>query len=507
MGARLGRSEQALVFLPLLAVLLHAICLTRYGYFRDELYYLACARRLDWGYVDHPPFFVASVWAWTRVLGENLVALRLPLALAAGATVLLAMLTARRMGASGWAVWLAGLFPLSAGMYLVVFHIATMNAYDILLWSVAAWLAVRILERPAWPDWLALGLVFGVGLLNKASIAWLMAALLPAVALATKGRALLTAGPYLALAVGLGLWAPHIAWQAEHGWPTAEFLRHSQVEKLLPIPAWEFLGQQAVVINLASVPFLLYGLWWAFADRGEGRRWWPLAAVFLAVLGFLLAVGKGRVNYLAPAYPFLFPVAAVAAQRLFERKGWRPAAALAPVAGLGCVTAPLGLPVLPIETVARIAEASGLRPPDEEEGVRPAIQGYADMHGWPEMAALAYRAYQEIPPEERGRAVVVAFNYGEAAAIEHFWPGERPAPVVSGHNNYFLWGPGRWDGRAAVFVNERRPEIRGLFESWAIVGSTGHPWAMPEESSAPVAIARRPKVPVQEIWPRLRRFR
>lgn len=495
------------MILPAAAILLHATCLTRYGFFRDELYYLACARRLAWGYVDHPPFFVATVWLWVQAFGESLVALRAPLALAAGATVALSIVCARRMGATGWGLWLAGLFPLSAGMYLVVFHIATMNAYDILLWAVAACLAARLLTDPRWQDWLLLGVVFGFGLLNKASMAWLMAALLPALVAASRGRLLLSPWPYTALAIASAMWAPHIAWQADHGWPTAEFLRNSQAEKLLPVPLGEFLAQQAVVMNVAAVPFFAYGLWWAFRDRAEGRRWWPLAFVFVAVLGFLLVVGRSRVNYLAPAYPFVFPVAALAAQRLFSRRGWPAGRALVPVSAMGALTAPLGLPVLPIEWVERIARAVPMRPPDEEQGVRPAIQGYADMHGWPEMAALAHSAFLRIPEQERGRAVVVGFNYGEAAAVENFWPGARPAPVVSGHNNYYLWGPGAWDGRAAVFVNETRPEVRALFREWTIVGSTGHPWAMPEESQAEIAVARGLTVPVEQLWPKLRRFR
>lgn len=507
MPRSLGRETLALVALPLAALVLHLACLTQYGFFRDELYYLACAQRLDWGYVDHPPFFVALVWASSQVLGETLTAVRLPMALASAVTVLLAMLVARRMGATGWAVWLAGLFPLLAGMYLVLFHLATMNGIDVLLWAVAAWLLVRIFERPSWPLWLSLGLVFGIGLLNKASMAWLMFGLLFGVLLSDRRRLLCGIQPYVAVAIGLAAWAPHIVWQAKRDWPTAEFLRNAQEFKMVPVPAWEFIAQQAVVMNLAAVPFLALGVWWAFTDRNEGRKWLPFAFVTVSVAAFLLINGKSRVNYLAPAYALLFPVAAVATQRAFERRRFHPAWAIVPVLTIGAVTVPLGLPILPVHVLTEVVAATPIQPPTEEHGERSPIQGYADMFGWPEMAEAAYRAYMQIPLPDRERAVVVTRNYGEAAAIAHFWPGEGEPPVVSGHNQYWLWGPGDWDGRAAVFVNGPEADIAERFARVELVGRTNHPLAVPEEGRAPISLAFGLQEPVPVFWQRLKRFR
>lgn len=504
----LGRDSTALVVLPLVALGLHLVCLTQYGFFRDELYYLACAARLDWGYVDHPPFFVALVWAMRQLFGETIVAVRLPLAVASAGTVALSIATARRMGASGWSVWLAGLFPLLAGMFLVLFHLGTMNGIDVYFWALAAWLLVRIFERPTWPLWIVLGLVFGAGLLNKASMAWLMSGLLFGVLLTSDRRKILASPqPYVAVLLGLGLWIPHIVWQAHRDWPTTEFLRNAQRLKMVPVPAWEFLAQQAVVMNLAAAPFLLYGAWWAIRDRREGRLWLPFAAVTMAVALFLLVNGRSRVNYLAPAYTFLFPVAALATQRLFERRRIHPGWAIVPVTAVGATTVPLGLPILPIHVLSEVVAATPVQPPTEERGDRSPIQGYADMFGWPEMAEDAYAAYLQIPKPERDRAVVITKNYGEAAAIERFWPGEHPAPVVSGHNQYYLWGPGEWDGRAAVFVNGPEPETASMFQEVRLVGRTSHRLAVPEEGNAPISLAFGLREPVPVFWKRIKQFR
>jgi len=503
----LGRDSIALFLLPILALGLHAVCLTQYGFFRDELYYLACASRLDWGYVDHPPFFVALVWAMTKVFGASLVAVRLPLAFASAGTVALTMATARRMGARGWAVWLAGLFPLLSGMFLVLFHLGTMNGIDVFFWAVAAWLLVRIFERATWPLWISLGVLFGIGLLNKASMAWLMCGLLLGVLVSDRRKLLASPQPYVAAALGIGLWIPHIVWQAHRNWPTTEFLRNAQRLKMVPVPPWEFLAQQAVVMNLAAVPFLAYGAWWALRDKGEGRRWLPFVVVTLGVALFLLLNGRSRVNYLAPAYTFLFPVAAVATQRLFERRRIHPAWALAPVTVVGLSTVPLGLPILPVQMLITVVAATPIQPPTEERGERSPIQGYADMFGWPEMAREAFDAYMLIPKDERPRSVVITRNYGEAAAIERFWPGPKPAPVVSGHNQYYLWGPGDWDGRAAVFVNGPGPELARYFREVRQVGRTSNRLAVPEEGNAPISLALGLREPVPVFWDRLKRFR
>ena len=56
---------------------IHATCLTQYGWFRDELYYLSCSHRLAWGYVDQPPLSIAVLTVIRWLAGPSLVAMRL----------------------------------------------------------------------------------------------------------------------------------------------------------------------------------------------------------------------------------------------------------------------------------------------------------------------------------------------------------------------------------------------------------------------------------------------
>jgi hypothetical protein len=71
----------------------HMVTATRYGYFRDALYYLACSEHLAWGYVDQPPLIVFIAWLARHTLGVSLPALLFWPALAGAARIILTALS------------------------------------------------------------------------------------------------------------------------------------------------------------------------------------------------------------------------------------------------------------------------------------------------------------------------------------------------------------------------------------------------------------------------------
>lgn len=524
------RAEKlAFLVLPGLALLAHLLCIQNYGYFRDELYYLACAKRLDWGYVDHPPLSVFLLKATVSLLGDSLAAIRLPVALASGATVALVMESARRLGAQGWGIWLAGVCPLLSGMYLVIFSMYTMNAFDIMIWAGIVVIVIGICQEASTLDgrgvphltrWIALGAMMGVGFLNKASILWLFAGLGVALLVTPYRRLLARPGPWVAVAVLLLLAAPHLAWQAQHGWPTLEFVRNAQEHKLVPIPIWAFFAQQAVVMNVLALPVIVLGVAFGFKDR----RWAPLSLCFLTVLVILLVNGKSRVNYLAPAYPFVLAPGAVAFQRWIEklqrdrsslkrpakgrlsslwttmeaRYGGVPGLVFGAYAMTTAFYVPLGLPWLPPPAMVSLIESMPVQPPVEEKGPKSPMQGWADMFGWQELADTVKAVQSHLPPG----TPAVAYNYGEAAALEHYGVG----PVMCGHNAYWMWGHGSWDGKTAVFVNRWPEDVKQMFEVFEPVAKVHAPYAVPEQNESPVWVARGLKVPVSVFWQRIRKY-
>jgi hypothetical protein len=184
----------------------------------------------------------------------------------------------------------------------------------------------------------------------------------------------------------------------------------------------------------------------------------------------------------------------------------RPALAVL-VVGLGLVALPMALPILPVETFVRYQAALGLSPKTEERHrMGPLPQHYADMFGWEQMTRLVAEAYRRLSPEERRHCRVFGQNYGEAGAIDVLGRRLGLPRALSGHNSYWLWGPGAGDWNVLIIIGGDRQDNAEFFEEIEIVGQTDSPWSMPYERGLDVSIARRPKMSIREAWPRLKRF-
>src|SRR5437868_5116501 len=106
-----------LLAVPGLVLLTHVLLSGRYGYFRDELYFLDCGRHLDWGYVDMAPM-IALFARVALVLGGSLQVLRIMAGIGGAAVVALTMLIAWRLGGGKFAQAVAGLCAAMAPVYL-----------------------------------------------------------------------------------------------------------------------------------------------------------------------------------------------------------------------------------------------------------------------------------------------------------------------------------------------------------------------------------------------------
>jgi 4-amino-4-deoxy-L-arabinose transferase-like glycosyltransferase len=498
-----------LLAIAALAFLVHLPAITHYGYFRDELYYLECTRHLAWGYVDQPPVSIAWLWLLRHTLGDSLWAIRITPALIHGAAVYLTGRLALEMGGGRVAQLLAALAALAAPVFLGLTADYSMNAIELLVWTAAFLLLHRALHREAPRDWILLGVVLGLGLLNKISVLWLGTGIAAGLLLTPHRRALLTPGPWLAGAVAAALFAPYLLWNATHGWPTLEFMRNAQQEKMVDVPLGAFLARQALNANPGSallwVPGLLYGL---LAPGGRKGR--VFSIVYLTVFAILFLAGRSRASYLAPAYGPLFATGAIGIERLARARArlrWTPAAVAALVVAMGAVALPMALPVLPVRQFIAYSKALGLAPRAEEQlRVAELPQHYADMFGWEEMARAVAEAYQHVPPKDRARCAIYGRNYGEAGAIDFFGPRLGLPHAISGHNSYWFWGPRGWDGSLLLVIGgEGRDHLRS-FDYVKQVGAVRSPYAMPYERDLPIWLCRRSKLPVSELWRDLRLF-
>ncbi len=504
----MSRLLSPLVVLPLAKLLVHLASHRGYGYFRDEFYYLACAERLAWGYVDQPPLSLALLAVQRALFGDSLLALRLLPAVAGALTVLLVGLMARRLGGGRFAQTLAMLGALAAPIYLALDHFYSMNAFDLLFWALAAYLLILLLEGGDRRLWLVLGAVLGLGLLNKISVLWLGAGLLAGLLLSAERRLLRTPWPWLAVAIAGLLFLPHVVWQVANGWPTLEFIRNATGQKMLDVAPLDFARSQIRIMNPVLLPLWLGGLAWLLRHP-EGRRFRLLGWTWVAVFVLLAVSRSSRAGYLSPAYTWLLAGGGVLWEELFER--WRRpvlrwvAAGLVVLAGL--VMAPLALPVLPVERYVAYAEALGVAPSTaERKELAELPQFYADMHGWEEIVATAAEVFEGLSPAEREQATIFTFNYGNAGAVDLLGRRRGLPPALSGHNNYWLWGPRGASGEVVIFLGGDREDFEPIFDSVERAATIECGYCMPYENHRPVWVARGPQVSFEEIWPRLKHY-
>lgn len=488
-----------------LELLLHAAGAGRYGMFRDEFYYLACADRLAWGYVDHPPLSIALLAATRSLLGDSLPATRAPAILVATLVVLGSGLLARRLGGGRFAQALAMASVLACPMLLAVHSFYSMNTLDHLFWLVAAYLLVRLIDGDDRHHWLVLGAVCGLGLLNKTSMAFFGLGLVVAVVASPLRRSLRTPWPYLGGATALLVYAPNLVWQLRHDFAMIEFLRNAEANKNAAMAPLEFLGEVVKSFHPVLLPVWLAGVVYPFA-RNEARTWRPLAVLFLCVLAVFL-VANGKPYYVAPAFPMIFALGAVGCERFSEgHRRWRVAGLGLILAG-GALLAPIALPLLPPASALAYMQALGMVPKATERGHGGSMpQHFADRFGWRQRAELVRRAYGSLSSEEQSRAVIIARNYGEAAAMEYYAEELQLPPAVSFHNNYWLWGPGRLEPAVNLLISRPDPVLLDLFASVEDFGTVDEPFQLDLWRAAHVYVVRGLKRPVAELWSELKLY-
>lgn len=503
-AGRLVRFE--IWMLPLATLVFFVATAPGYGIFRDELYYLACGQHLDWGYVDHPPM-VALLAALARVFfGDSLTGLRLFPALAAAGTVLLVGTTAERLGGGRWARFLAQVLAATAPAYLSLFTIFSMNAFDVLVWAAMAWLAVRLLNGDDPKLWLAFGAVAGLGLQNKLDVGLLGAGLVAGLILARRFDVLKNRWLYLGGGLAATLFLPHVIWQATHGWPTREFVANAQSGKITVLGPLAFVGAQFLMIGPLACSLAFAGLGWLLFSRAArpARALGWAVVVVLAVFAFSVS----KPYYFSPAFTLLFPAAGVAVEAWSAGRFTRSARVAALVAAAsGLVFAPLAKPLLSADHFVRYAAAVGIAPgTDENHRLGRLPQFFADMHGWRELAQATAGVYAALPPEDKGKACVYANNYGQAGAIDFFGPALGLPPVVSGHNSYWLWGPGSCGGEVVLILGgdlEDHTEGFARVEPGAVFHCTD---CMPYEDNLTIWVARGLKANLAEAWPAVKHY-
>lgn len=504
---RFPRSAAVVVALiALTKLILHLATDGRYGYFRDELYYIACSRHLDWGYVDQPPLIALITWLELHIGGSSLHSLRFLPAIAGAALAVLVAFLAREMGARKFGIWFASLATASIGVLFVMHYLLTMNAFEPLFWTGCAYILVRIINTGDQRLWLWFGVLAGIGLENKYSMGIFGFGIVIGLLLTPQRKALAERWIWIGGVVALLIFLPNLIWNVRHHWPFVELMRNIKVSgRDVDLGVLKYLAEQLFVVTPVPLLVAVIGLFYLIFSR-DGGRYRTLAWTFVVTLAVIIAM-KGKDYYIVPAYPMLLAAGAVALERFGERRPWtwlKPAIVTLMLAAL-LAALPLGVPVLSADAFLRYESKLPFALPVSEKGHRGAAmpQYYSDQFGWEEMTATVARVYNALSPEERDQACIAADNYGEAGAIDFFGSKYGLPNAISGHQNYFFWGPHNCTGKVLILLGNRPETWRNRCDRLEVAAELYHPYAITFENK-PVLVCYGLKANLQQIWPRVK---
>ena len=456
-----------------------------YGMFRDEFYYLVCGRRLAAGYVDQPPLVALQARATELLFGyHHLVLFRLFPAIAGALMVVLTGLITQALGGGRRAAAIAMLSVLTVPVFVATQSFLSMNAWEPVFWMGAVLALLRLLATSAratqW--WVLLGVSSGLALENKASAAFFLVALVLALACTRARRFLLSRGFLLALAITAVLILPNLLWQMHFGFPTWEWLRTvQQSNKDVVLSPPRFLLAQFLMLSPLHLLLWLPGL----ALLLRQRTWRPAGVLVLVFVAIMMAL-HAKDYYVAPIYPLLFAAGGVFWDRWIN--GSQPRLAL--VYGYGAlmtlglaVTLPFAVPILSPATYIRYSHLTHFAPIESEQHpASPLPEFFSDFLGWRDLTNGVARVYRSLPADERARTGIFAGNYGEASAITVLGKTLGLPAAISGHQNYWMWGPRGYSGAEMIVVTpEPLATIQKFFRTCTVEDYQDSPYSMPSE--------------------------
>jgi 4-amino-4-deoxy-L-arabinose transferase-like glycosyltransferase len=515
-------SGMAIVWAIALAKLLfHIYFNNRYGYFRDEFDYISCGDHLQWGYVDQPPLIPFLTHISRAVLGDSLRAIRFIPALASSLLLVQTAAIARELGGRRFALLLSAICVLIAPMYLSDGSLLGTNSLEPNLWMGCAYFAIFAIKRDNPRYWLWFGVVAGLGLEEKYTIALFGLGIVIGLLLTEQRRVFLNKWIWLGGLAAFLIFLPNLLWNIHHHWPFAELMHNirSEGRDVVLGPLDYFLQQALLLVNPLTTPIWLTGLFaLLFSPRLRPYRLlgWCYLVCYIAL--FIL---HGKHYYLGPIYPMLLAAGAVVIESAIEgpahaprRLQWLKPVIVIVLLATGAYFAPVVVPVFSPERFLAYSKTLPFKLPVTEHSMARAAlpQWYYDQFGWKDVADEAVVAWNRLTPEERsldpGKGCgIFAQDYGQAGAIDFFDRKLGLPPALSGDRTYWLWGPRGYSGECMIVLDDRREVLEKFWQQVEYVGTSApNPYAL--EQQIPFYICRGKKFDSMDtLWPRVKHWR
>ena len=475
-----------------------------YGFFGDELYYIACSKHLAFGYVDQPPLVAVLTLISTTIFGETIIGLRFMSGLFGAFTVFLSAKVAEEIGGGKYSQALAALSICFGLAFPALSSFFSMNPVDIMLCTLFILAFLKTIRAPSPKKWVMLGVLLGLGLLNKYTFLVLGFSLLLALIITKKWNILKSPWIYISGVIGLLMFLPHILWEINNGWPTLEFMQNATEHKNLSLSPIAFLLQIIIGLNPFTFPIWLSGLGFLLFSRKIKEYRFLGWTAFIFILIYMLQ--NSKFYYVVPIFPILLSSGAIAFERFLHRFSTRflKSAVVTILVISGIVLMPLAVPILPVDQFVKYSKALGIQSElrmEKGESI-PLPLHFAYRFGWKELVDTVVNSYNTIPQEERKKCAILASWYGIAGAIDHYGPKYKLPNSICPRNNYWIWGTRNYSGDIVLAVGYSKQYLKKYFNSVEQVASFTNQYAYNQI----IYLCKRPKETLKQMWPELKVF-
>ncbi|WP_295795036.1 glycosyltransferase family 39 protein [Mucilaginibacter sp.] len=483
------RSSYAFFILIFVAIKLglNLLAIAHFGFHRDEFLHLVLADHLDWGYKEVPPFIAILAKISSVIFGDSVFAARIFPTIASGFIVWFTGLITVELGGRKFAIALACLALIFAPAFAASGYLFQPVVFDQLWWVMAVWLLTKYCNTSAVKYLYFLGLVVGVGLLTKYTMAFFTFALIIGLVFSKNRKLLLNRHMIGAALLALLIFLPNLIWQIQHHLPVITHMHNLREQQLDFIKPSDFIMQELTVNGIALFVWLTGFVFLLFSFRLHKFQF--LAIAFVLIFTFLLVM-NGKNYYLFGAFPMLFAAGGFGFERWLKTSG--PALrgfVIAVFTIPNLLLFPLVLPVLPLnKTLAafRIAHDKlsflSFATRWEDHKQHATTQDYGDMMGWDEITANVVKAWNSLTPEQQKHTQIYADNYGEAGAVHHFGKQYNLPDVISLNSSFTLWAPDSLNAQYIIYVDDQGGGNIKTFaqhlESYHKVGEVTNPLAV-----------------------------
>ncbi len=477
-----------------------------YGYFRDELYYIALSHHLDWGYIDVPPLLPLCIALLRCTIGNSLLAIHLFSAMTGVLVLIIVWMMVKKMGGQLFAQVLALLCVSLAPHYLAISSMCNYDCLNQIFWALALYFLIALLSSENKKYWMCFGIAAGLGLMSKFDMLWLGAGIAIALILTSQRKCFFTHHFWMGGIIALIIVSPYLTWIATHDFLTLEYFINYR-SQTQPITIFERVIQQIWTLNALAFPVWAIGLYY-FLFNKTGKKFILLGIAYFAVM-FLCTLLHTKFYLSLPYYVVLFAGGAVCIESFFAERSYKNNGLLTVyiilIAGLGLFFVPYVKPVFPIPIFIKYAEVVNHILPSfqTERGIMQTTipQHFADRFGWEEMAAEFGRICNSLPDEERKNSVIVVDNYGEAGAIDFYREKYNLPQVICGHLQYYLWMPKDLPEKTIVISLERDGinDPKKVLNDVKQVGMTRSKYAIYYECNVPICLSKDFKISPQKV--------